>query len=251
MLAARGPRAGRPPRRRRLRPQGCGGSRAPSRRAARRGLRRARARRRAGGADGAARSRALRRRRPRPRRARRLPHGARPPGRRRPTCRPQRRPDRRAVRAPDAGDRRRRTSRGSCWRSRRPSPSGCSRRAPTGTCGPPSRRGWPAPTPSDAAALDHYAAVFTPDAIAAWCAEYRAAFHLDRPLDAADRAAGRTIACPVLVHWGAEETGLADALDVWRRWAADVRGGPVPGGHFVAEEAPDELAASLAAFLAG
>jgi haloacetate dehalogenase len=107
------------------------------------------------------------------------------------------------------------------------------------------------PDAIDAAALDHYAAVFTPDAIAAWCAEYRAALHLDRPLDAAERAAGRRIACPVLVHWGAEEIGLADALDVWRRWAVDVRGGPVPGGHFVAEEAPDELTASLAAFLAG
>jgi haloacetate dehalogenase len=102
----------------------------------------------------------------------------------------------------------------------------------------------------DAPALDHYAAVFTPATIAAWCAEYRAAIHLDRPLDAADRAAGRTIACPVLVHWGAEEAALADALEVWRRWADDVRGGPLPGGHFVPEEAPDELTASLRAFLA-
>ena len=36
---------------------------------------------------------------------------------------------------------------------------------------------------------------------------------------------------------------------VWRRWAGDVRGGPLPSGHFIPEEAPDELAASLREFL--
>ena len=95
-------------------------------------------------------------------------------------------------------------------------------------------------------AVEHYVSAFTPAAIAGICAEFRAAFHLDRPLDAADRAAGRTIRCPVLVHWGAEEGAMADGpLPVWRRWAGDVRGGPIASGHFIPEEAPDELAASL------
>jgi haloacetate dehalogenase len=100
-------------------------------------------------------------------------------------------------------------------------------------------------------AAQRYVSAFTPEVIAAVCADYRAAFHLDRPLDAADRAAGRRIECPVLVHWGAEEGGLADGpLAVWRRWAADVRGGAVPYGHFLPEEAAAEVAGSLQAFLA-
>jgi haloacetate dehalogenase len=48
----------------------------------------------------------------------------------------------------------------------------------------------------DSRAAGRYVRAFTPATIAAWCAEYRAAFHLDRPLDAKDRADGRTIACP-------------------------------------------------------
>ncbi len=90
---------------------------------------------------------------------------------------------------------------------------------------------------------------FTADAIAAWCAEYRAAFHIDRRHDAEDRAAGRTIGCPVLVHWGAGEDAMDGPLPVWRRWATDVRGGALAGGHFVPEEASEELAASLRDFL--
>jgi len=110
---------------------------------------------------------------------------------------------------------------------------------------------WPASPEAIAPdAVERYVRAFTPATIAAWCADYRAAFHLDRALDAADRAAGRTIGCPVLVHWGAGEDAMADGpLPVWRRWAADVRGGPLPGGHFVPEEAAEELVASLREFL--
>jgi haloacetate dehalogenase len=46
----------------------------------------------------------------------------------------------------------------------------------------------------DSRAADRYVRAFTPATIAAWCAEYRAAFHLDRSIDAQDRAEGRTIA---------------------------------------------------------
>jgi haloacetate dehalogenase len=107
------------------------------------------------------------------------------------------------------------------------------------------------PDAIDPDAVDGYVAAFTPATIAAWCAEYRAAFHLDRPLDATDRASGRTIACPVLAHWGAGEDAMADGpLSVWRRWAHSVSGGPLPGGHFLPEEAADEVTASLRGFLA-
>jgi len=43
---------------------------------------------------------------------------------------------------------------------------------------------------------------------------------------------------------------MSDApLQVWRRWADSVEGGPLPSGHFIPEEAPEELAASLQSFL--
>jgi haloacetate dehalogenase len=97
-------------------------------------------------------------------------------------------------------------------------------------------------------ATERYLSAFTSEAITRICAEYRAAFHIDRPMDAEDRDGGRKIDCPVLVHWGAEEGSLSDGpLRVWRRWADDVRGAPLPSGHFIAEEAPEELLASLRA----
>jgi haloacetate dehalogenase len=108
-----------------------------------------------------------------------------------------------------------------------------------------------APGAISAEAADRYVRAFTPEAIAGACADFRASFHLDRPLDAEDRATGRRIRCPVLVHWGAEEDAMSDGpLPVWQRWADDVDGGPLPSGHFIPEEAPDALAASLLRFLA-
>jgi haloacetate dehalogenase len=100
-------------------------------------------------------------------------------------------------------------------------------------------------------AAERYLSAFTPEAISAICAEYRAAFHIDRLMDAEDRRAGRKIRCPVLVHWGAEEGALSDGgpLLVWRQWADDVKGGPLASGHYVPEEASQELAASLRSFL--
>jgi haloacetate dehalogenase len=99
-------------------------------------------------------------------------------------------------------------------------------------------------------AADRYARAFTAEAISGICAEFRAAFHLDRPMDAADREAGTRIGCPVLVHWGAEEGSMSDGpLLVWRRWADAVEGGPLASGHFLPEEAAGALAASLRRFL--
>jgi haloacetate dehalogenase len=85
--------------------------------------------------------------------------------------------------------------------------------------------------------------------IAGMCADYRASFHLDRRLDEEDRDAGRRIRAPLLVVTGAQEAQLADAPEIWRGWAHDVTATEVPGGHFVPEEAPDELAGALIAFL--
>ena len=103
----------------------------------------------------------------------------------------------------------------------------------------------------DADALARYVRAFTSEAISAWCSDYRAAFHFDRHIDAEDRSAARKIRCPLLVHWGAGESAMSDGpLGVWRTWAYEVDGGPIRCGHFIPEEAADELTASLIRFLA-
>lgn len=94
-----------------------------------------------------------------------------------------------------------------------------------------------------------YRRALTRSTIAAMCADYRASFHLDRHHDADDRAAGRRITAPLLLVIGEDEEQLADAPEVWRAWATDLTVTRVPAGHFIPEEAPDELARALAAFL--
>lgn len=104
----------------------------------------------------------------------------------------------------------------------------------------------------DAEALAEYRRCFRkPENIAASCADYRAGYTIDDALDRADRAAGRKIACPVLVLSGDQylSTGENQAVDIWRRWASDVRGSVIQSGHFVAEERPQETLAALLPFL--
>jgi haloacetate dehalogenase len=104
----------------------------------------------------------------------------------------------------------------------------------------------------DAITADHRAAyvdALTPSTAAAMCADFRASFHLDREHEAEDRAAGRRIACPLLLVTGEAETQLADAADVWRAWTTGLTATQVPGGHFNPEEASTELSGILAEFL--
>jgi haloacetate dehalogenase len=105
------------------------------------------------------------------------------------------------------------------------------------------------PSAIDEEAFAVYLAAFRP-AAAAICGDYRASFWLDREHDDADRRTGRRIECTTFVITGAEERQLADAADVWREWAVDVRTATAPGGHFLPEEAPEVLAALLRRFLA-
>lgn len=101
-------------------------------------------------------------------------------------------------------------------------------------------------------ALAEYARAFRrTEVIAATCEDYRAGASIDPALDAADRAAGRKIACPVLALWGASRlrNQRTDTLGIWRTWADDVRGEALPCGHFLPEEAPDATADALLRFL--
>jgi haloacetate dehalogenase len=102
--------------------------------------------------------------------------------------------------------------------------------------------------------LDAYRrALDDPGAVEAMCEDYRASASVDVVLDDADREAGRRIACPVLVLWGARSAlpgFYPDVLEVWRPWAPDVRGGALDATHFLAEDRPEQTAARLLAFLA-
>lgn len=106
--------------------------------------------------------------------------------------------------------------------------------------------------PIDPAAADEYVAgMSSPGAVHASCEDYRAAATIDLDLDEADVGAGRRVRAPLLALWG--EDGrmgrMYDIARIWTDYADEVSGRAVGGGHFVAEEAPDETSEALLAFL--
>lgn len=107
---------------------------------------------------------------------------------------------------------------------------------------------------SGEAMADYISSFSQPDRLRASCNDYRAGATLDCEIDAADRAAGRKISCPMLALWGAGVGKRAiegRILDTWKRWATDVHGEGLPCGHFIPEEAPEELITRLIPFLRG
>jgi haloacetate dehalogenase len=105
----------------------------------------------------------------------------------------------------------------------------------------------------DPRALVHYHAAYQdPTRLHAICEDYRAGRTTDLAHDEADRAAGKSIDCPVLVLWGT--SGLPgtvgmEPLTLWRPWARDLRGFAIDSGHYLAEENPQATAAALLDFL--
>ncbi|MGJ7580000.1 alpha/beta fold hydrolase [Variovorax sp. RHLX14] len=75
------------------------------------------------------------------------------------------------------------------------------------------------------------------------CEDYRASASIDLDHDREDVAAGRRLAQPLRVLWGAHGAvgKCFDVLALWRERADDVSGRPVDCGHYVPEEAPDEI----------
>ena len=88
-----------------------------------------------------------------------------------------------------------------------------------------------------------------PATIHATCEDYRAGASIDLTHDEADMTA--KIGCPVLVLWGAN--GLVgrkyDVVSVWRARAGNVSGKALPGGHWLAEELPEQTLAEIKTFL--
>lgn len=102
------------------------------------------------------------------------------------------------------------------------------------------------------ARADYLAALRTPGTVEAVCEDYRAAATIDLEHDRASRAAGERIRCPLLALWGSKGKMGAwyEPLEVWRAYAAGpVTGGAVTSGHYLPEEAPEEVLAALDGFL--
>jgi len=107
--------------------------------------------------------------------------------------------------------------------------------------------------PFDPRALAEYQRCLAlPGAAHGICEDYRAAATIDLEHDRFDRDAGNRLALPLMVLWG--EQGVVgrcfDPLKEWQRVAADVQGGALPCGHYIAEEEPDALLERVLPFLA-
>jgi len=98
--------------------------------------------------------------------------------------------------------------------------------------------------------VQEYLRAFTlPGTIRAGLEDYRAAASRDFEDDERDLAL--RVRCPVLAIWGEQGKmhALFDVLATWREKAQDVRGRALPCGHFIPEEAPEELVTELRQFL--
>lgn len=99
-------------------------------------------------------------------------------------------------------------------------------------------------------------AAFAPDALVEYercaqipgtglsiCEDYRAAATIDLVHDRADVAAGLKLTQPLRVLW-AEQGAVGryfDVMHLWRERASDVSGASVAGGHYLAEENPEQV----------
>ncbi len=107
-------------------------------------------------------------------------------------------------------------------------------------------------SPFDARAFAEYErTIALPGAAHAMCEDYRAAAGIDLEHDRADRERHAMLPMPMLVLWGARGVvhQCFQPLDEWRRVARDVQGGPLPCGHYIAEEAPAALLSAALPFL--
>jgi haloacetate dehalogenase len=111
------------------------------------------------------------------------------------------------------------------------------------------------PPPEDVGAENHadmWAAFHDPDVVHGMAEDYRAGLGVDREHDAADRAAGRRVACPMLLLESARDDLdiQGDPAAIWAPWVeGPVNHLRVDSGHHQAEEAPDAVADAIRAHL--
>ena len=112
------------------------------------------------------------------------------------------------------------------------------------------------PPPEAIGALNHadlWAALRDHNVVHGMCEDYRAGLGIDRDHDEADRAAGRRIACPtLLLESDRDDLDIhGDPAAIWEPWLQQpLRHQVISSGHHQAEEAPEEVAEAIVAFLA-
>lgn len=95
-----------------------------------------------------------------------------------------------------------------------------------------------------------YLRAFTsPGTIRCGLEDYRAAASIDYEDD--ERDLGTKLSCPVYTIWGqfGKMESLFDVVDTWKEKADNVIGKSLPCGHFIPEEAPNELLSEIVPFL--
>ncbi|MGE7991125.1 alpha/beta fold hydrolase [Pseudomonas sp. NPDC089554] len=104
---------------------------------------------------------------------------------------------------------------------------------------------------TDEAFAEYRRCLSLPGAARGVCEDYRAAASIDLEHDQADLDAGNKIEAPLLVMWGRD--GVIEKcfkpLEEWQAIARDVRGGQLPCGHYIPEEAPEALLEHALPFL--
>jgi haloacetate dehalogenase len=98
---------------------------------------------------------------------------------------------------------------------------------------------------------EYVRAYSNPAAIHSTCEDFRAAADIDLDMDKGDDTAGKKIECPLHILWAGKGTVgvLWDALATWReKCAAPVTGKALDCGHFLQEEAPQQLLTELHQF---
>lgn len=107
------------------------------------------------------------------------------------------------------------------------------------------------PDAIDEPAFAEYLRCFAdPQTLHAMCEDYRAGASIDLQHDEADLAT--QLRCPTLVLWGVHGAmhRLFDVLETWRPRAPEAQGKALPAGHWLPEECPQEVTATLREFLA-
>lgn len=106
---------------------------------------------------------------------------------------------------------------------------------------------------SDAAVAEYLRTFGTAEGIHASCEDYRAGAGVDLANDRADAAAGKKIACPVLILWGARSVvgKIFSPLETWRDFVSSPTGRAIDCGHFIPEEKPEETLSAFRDFFGG
>ena len=96
--------------------------------------------------------------------------------------------------------------------------------------------------------FDEYIRCWTKKTITGACRDYRAFATIDFEMDTADK--DRQIGMPLLILWGTRGAPPTQEYPtVWRKFASNlVDAQPLPTGHYLQEEAPDQVYDHLVKF---